>query len=348
MTTTLFFIMTFTKLSVVWCMVLTVAGVHAQELDPKVRTGVLDNGMTYYIRHHDNPAQRADFFIVHNVGALEEEDNQDGLAHFLEHLAFNGTWHYPDDSMNEFLAANGVMFGSNVNAYTAREHTVYNLSNIPLHRDSFIDSVLLIIHDWSSYITCSPEQLEAERGVIREEWRRGDDTRTRVSTKLEQYEYAGSKHSRRSVIGSIDIINNFKRQELLDFYHTWYRPDLQAVVVVGDIDVDTMERKVRDLFSSIPAVEDPAPKVHYQIPYTPQPVIATVTDKEINYTALKITYKQPHPTSLQRDLVPELDKVLLAIAENGPNHDDFASIKMSLQKRQCVYFYIDTEIIPSF
>ena len=141
-------------------------------LDGEVRVGRLDNGMTYYIRHYDNPRQRADFFIAHDVGALQEEDDQNGLAHFLEHMAFNGTKHFPGKGILNYLAANGVRFGYNVNAYTSRDRTVYNVSNVPLVREGLVDSLLLILHDWSYYIACEPGEIESERGVIREEWQR--------------------------------------------------------------------------------------------------------------------------------------------------------------------------------
>lgn len=133
-------------------------------LDGEVRVGRLDNGMTYYIRHYDNPRQRADFFIAHDVGALQEEDDQNGLAHFLEHMAFNGTKHFPGKGILNYLAANGVRFGYNVNAYTSRDRTVYNVSNVPLVREGLVDSLLLILHDWSYYIACEPGEIESERG----------------------------------------------------------------------------------------------------------------------------------------------------------------------------------------
>ena len=152
-------------------------------LDGEVRVGRLDNGMTYYIRHYDNPRQRADFFIAHDVGALQEEDDQNGLAHFLEHMAFNGTKHFPGKGILNYLAANGVRFGYNVNAYTSRDRTVYNVSNVPLVREGLVDSLLLILHDWSYYIACEPGEIESERGVIREEWRRGNDARSRMARK---------------------------------------------------------------------------------------------------------------------------------------------------------------------
>ena len=214
--------------------------------DPEFRVGRLDNGMTYYLCHNELPAGCADFYIAHNVGALQEEDNQNGLAHFLEHMAFNGTRHYPAKGLLEFLAKDGVRFGYNVNAYTARTETVYNISSVPLVRESFIDSVLLILHDWSCDISCEQKALDDERGVISEEWRLRDcDTRYAMMMKQNALIYKGSKQTERSVIGTLEVINGFKRQEILDFYHKWYRPDLQAIIVVGDFDVDEMEARVR-------------------------------------------------------------------------------------------------------
>ena len=304
------------KLLLFWLLFIFSIGAHVSAdnntitPDPAVRKGVLANGLTYYIRHFENPKERADFYIVHNVGALQEDDNQDGLAHFLEHMAFNGTKHYPKKSMLEFLAANGVAFGANINAYTNRTETVYNLSNIPLMRDSFVDSVLLVLHDWSSYIACEPEEIEAERGVVREEWRRSDEPRSRTARANAKYEYMDSKYAKRTVLGNWDVVNNFSRHELLDFYHKWYRPDLQAIVIVGDIDVDDMEARVTNIFSTLPAAQNPAPKEIYDIPYTWEPVIATVTDPDIQYITAKINLKQPYPAWEERQLKSTAKKSL--------------------------------------
>ena len=299
-------------------------------IDKTVRVGRLDNGMTYYIKHHDNPKQRADFFIAHNVGALQEEDNQNGLAHFLEHMAFNGTKHFPDKGILNYLAANGVRFGYNVNAYTSRDRTVYNVSNVPLVREGLVDSLLLILHDWSYYISCEPEEIEAERGVIREEWRRGNDARYRMALKTAQFEYDGSKYAQRDVIGDMDIVNNFERQTLVDFYHKWYRPDLQAVIVVGDVDVDAIEQKIRTMMSSISKAENPAPKEEYTIPERSKPRYGVVTDPETKAVGVKLIFRQPYPAfderatvdvmhnDLIRKVFLEMVRTRLAEAEKSP------------------------------
>lgn len=268
--------------------------------DPDVIKGRLENGLTYYIRHNANPSGCADFYIVHNVGALQEEDSQDGLAHFLEHMAFNGTRHYPDKGILEFLAREGVRFGSNINAYTTRTETVYNLSGIPLVRESFIDSVLTVLHDWSCDILCEQDAIDAERGVIREEWRRRDNLKTRMFEQQSRLIYTGAKQSRRNVIGSIGVIEDFRRDDILDFYRKWYRPDMQAVIIVGDIDPEEMESKVVEKFSDIPAPENPECKETYQVPALEKPLFTYITDPDIRFVAFKAIHRQNYPSSEER------------------------------------------------
>ena len=293
-----------TRILSLFAALLLCQGAFAQQIpaDPDFRVGRLDNGMTYYLCHNENPVGCADFYIAHNVGALQEEDNQNGLAHFLEHMAFNGTRHYPAKGLLEFLARDGVRFGYNVNAYTSRTETVYNISSVPLVRESFIDSVLLVLHDWSCDISCEQQALDDERGVISEEWRlRNTDTRYAMMMQQNALIYKGSKQTKRSVLGTLEVINGFKRQEILDFYHKWYRPDLQAIIVVGDFDVDEMEGRVRAKFSDIPAAVDPAQKERYFPPSLSEPLIQDMTDSRIKYNALKIIYKQYYPEGASRD-----------------------------------------------
>lgn len=263
--------------------------------DGQIRTGKLDNGLTYYVRHSANPAGVADFYIVHNVGALQEDDNQNGLAHFLEHMAFNGIKHYPGKEMLEFLGKNGVRFGANVNAFTSRSETCYHIDGAPVARESFVDSVLLILHDWSGDILCEQDELDNERGVIREEWRRGFDSRRTLFTAQTNLVYQGAKQTKRTVLGSLDVINNFKREEILDFYHKWYRPDLQAIIVVGDIDAAQMENKIRSQFSDIPKAVNPTPKEVYLAPKADGPIFENLIDSTLSFTALKVFYRMPYP-----------------------------------------------------
>ena len=267
---------------------------------PEFHTGRLGNGMTYYVCHNENPAGCAEFYIAHNVGALQEEDSQNGLAHFLEHMAFNGSKHYDGNSLLKFLAKEGVRFGYNVNAYTTRRETVYNISVVPLVRESFVDSVLLILHDWSCDISCEPQALDDERGVISEEYRLRDDSRSHVALLQNNLIYKGGKQAERSVIGTLDVINGFKREEILDFYHKWYRPDLQAIIVVGDFDVDWMEAKIQKQFADIPMPENAPQKENYSAPHLDQPLFQDVADNMIQFYALKIFCKQPYPSREER------------------------------------------------
>jgi len=277
-------------------------GVSAQPIaaDPEFRVGRLDNGLTYYLAHNELPAGCADFYIAHHVGALQEEDNQNGLAHFLEHMAFNGTRHYPGKGILEFLAKDGVRFGYNVNAYTSRTETVYNISSVPLVRSSFVDSVLLVLHDWSCDISCEQQALDDERGVISEEWRLRDDSRTRINNLQNALIYKGSKQPERTVIGSYEVINGFKREEILDFYHKWYRPDLQAIIVVGDFDVDDMEARIRAQFADIPKAVNPAQKERYLPAKRTEPLIEDMTDEHLKIHVVKFLFKQPYPERAER------------------------------------------------
>ncbi len=260
-------------------------------LDPQVRSGLLANGMHYFIRANRTQEKRAEFYIVHNVGAILEDDNQNGLAHFTEHMAFNGTQNFPKKGILDYLATIGVKFGTNVNASTGLERTVYNMSNVPLLRDGVIDTALLILHDWSNYISFEPEEVDLERGVIREEWRMYGSAGERMSNQLAPIIYKGSKYAIRNVIGDTAVINHFAYETIKNFYRKWYRTDLQAIVVVGDFDADAMEAKIKKLFSTIPKVENPTPKEEYGLPDNVEPLIGTATDKEATGTVVNVAYK---------------------------------------------------------
>jgi zinc protease len=260
-------------------------------LDPQVRSGVLANGMHYYIRTNKLPEKRCEFYIAHNVGAIQENDNQNGLAHFTEHMAFNGTANFPKKTLLDYLATIGVKFGTNVNASTGVEQTVYNLSNVPIVRESIIDTCLLILHDWSNYISFESSEIDLERGVIREEWRMYGSAGERMNNVLAPVIYKNSKYALRNVIGDTAVINHFAYETIRDFYHKWYRPDLQAVIIVGDFDAAQMEEKVKKLFSSIPAVANPAAKELFPLPDNDLPLIGTATDKEATLTEVDVMFK---------------------------------------------------------
>lgn len=269
-------------------------------MDSTVKFGKLENGMTYYIKHNEEPKERASFYIIQNVGAILEEDNQNGLAHFLEHMAFNGTKHFEGKGIINYLEKYGVAFGRNINAYTSLDETVYNLSNVPSTNQGLLDSCLLILHDWSNFLLLTDEEIDAERGVIKEEWRTRRNADFRMRNKLSPFLYKGSKYAKRDVIGDLDVIENFDYEVIRKYYHDWYRTDLQAIAIVGDFDVEAMEAKVKEVFSAIPAVENPKERIYFEVPDNVEPIVAIATDPEATRSMLWLYYKH--------DIVKKEDK----------------------------------------
>lgn len=269
-------------------------------IDPKVRYGKLDNGLTYYIRHNELPENRADFYIAQNVGSVLEEDNQAGLAHFLEHMAFNGTKNFPKNGIDKYLQSVGMRMGENLNAYTSFDETVYTIINAPVDKPHVVDSCLLILHDWSNSLALTDSMIEKERGIIREEWRTRRDASQRLLEKQLQQMFPGNKYANRIPIGSIDVINNFKPEELRAYYKKWYRPDLQAIIVVGDVDVDTVEKTIKTMFSDIPAPVNPAKREYVSVADNDEPIVSIATDKEASSTIIYIYHKyDPMPAQLR-------------------------------------------------
>lgn len=259
--------------------------VFAQQMPPipvdkDVRIGKLDNGLTYYIRKNSLPANRADFYIAQKVGSIQEEENQRGLAHFLEHMCFNGTTHFPGDALKQYLERIGVKFGENLNAYTSIDETVYNISNVPVTTPGAIDSCLLILHDWSNDLTLDPKEIDKERGVINEEWRTRMSATQRFQEKMLPIMFEGTKYAHCFPIGTMDVIMNFKAQTLRDYYEKWYRPDLQGIVVVGDIDLDAIEAQIKKMFSDIPAQPNAVKREYYPVNDNKEPIVLIHQDKE--------------------------------------------------------------------
>ena len=264
--------------------------------DPAVRVGKLDNGMTYYIRHNDQPAQRAEFYLATDVGAYQESDDQDGLAHFLEHMCFNGTKNFPDKMLLEWLQSIGAEFGRNINASTGFEQTQYMLNNIPIARESVIDSCLLVLHDYSHFVTCDPEEIDAERAVILEERRTRRNASWRMFEKSLPYYFGDTPYARRTLIGGEEQLKTFAYESLTNFYETWCRPDLQAVIVVGDVDVDQIEAKLKTIFADIPAPVNPREKELHQLPQNDEPIIGIITDPEATSSSIEVLWKgEPLP-----------------------------------------------------
>lgn len=259
-------------------------------IDKDVRVGHLDNGLTYYIRHNEQPKERAEFHIAQAVGAVLEEDNQNGLAHFLEHMAFNGTKHFAGKGIINYFESIGVNFGGNINAYTSIDETVYRLSDVPTVREGIIDSALLVMYDWSCGLLLEPDEIDAERGVIREEWRTRATPGRLLYKDIVAKKYPGTQYGKRDVIGDTAVINNFAYDALRDYYHKWYGPDLQAIIVVGDIDVDKIEQKIKDLWKDVPARANRGERPLYTVPFNDRARVVTASNKEAQSTDINIEW----------------------------------------------------------
>ena len=256
------------------------------------RTGNLDNGLTYFIRHNELPAGRAEFYLATNVGAIEEEyPSQDGLAHFLEHMCFNGTEHFPDKAILDYLRSIGAEFGRNINASTGFEETQYMLNNIPVARASVVDSCLMILADYSHFVLNQPSEIDAERGVIIEERRtRRNASWRNMEAALPYYFGPDTKQASCTLIGTQEHLETFKPESLVEFYHTWYHPGNQAVIVVGDVDVDRTEAKIKEIFGAIPAKENPVKKPIQTIADHAEPRIGIITDPETTNPSIEIMW----------------------------------------------------------
>ncbi len=260
-------------------------------VDPAVRIGKLDNGLTYYIRHNEYPEHVANFYIAQRVGSINEDESQRGLAHFLEHMAFNGSEHFKGNGIIEFCRSLGVEFGSDLNAYTSIDQTVYRVCNVPTKRATALDSCLLILKDWSNGLALEPEEIDKERDVVHNEWRLGEGPSQRMLQRALPKTYPGSKYGERLPIGLMSVIDSFKPQTLRAYYHKWYRPDNQAIIVVGDIDVDHMEAKIKELFAGI-KVDPNAPKVVPElVPDNKEAIYVYEKDKEMQMANVWVMMK---------------------------------------------------------
>ena len=262
-----------------------------------VKVGTLSNGLTYYLMHNEKPAKRADFYIVQKVGSIQEEENQRGLAHFLEHMAFHDTKNFPNNRLIGYLEENGVKFGTNLNASTSIDQTIYNISNVPTARHNLVDSCLLILHDWSGFITLKDEDIESEKKVIHEEWRtRSDADQRMLESILPQVYSPDSRYPKRVPIGLMKVVDNVSHQALRDYYHKWYRPDLQAVIIVGDIDVDAIEKSIYAMWKDIPYPSNPTKRVYYEVPNHQEPLVGIAKDKESKSNSLQILFNYQTPS----------------------------------------------------
>ncbi len=298
--------------SAIYCILLstTVFAQHPPQdipVDPNVIYGKLPNGLTYYIRHNEEPKDRASFYIIQNVGALLENDHQNGLAHFLEHMALNGTKHFPEKGIIDTLEKHGVSFGRNISAYTSFNETVYHISNVPVDHNGLVDTCLLVLQDWSDDLLLTDKEIDAERGVITEEWRTRRTASFRIRRIFIPVLLRDSQYAVRDIIGDLDIIKNFKYDTIRKFYKDWYRTDLQAIAIVGDFDAQALEKKVLSCFSKIKPIENPKERPFFEIPSHKEPRYCLATDKEassntiILYTKLKGTKPNQKNTSYLRE-----------------------------------------------
>lgn len=286
-----------TILLFLFCLSLT-----AQELDlneklpvsTKVKKGVLKNGLTYYIHPTDVTKNAASYYIIQNVGSVLENEDQQGLAHFLEHMAFNGTENFEGKGVLNTLQKHGAVFGQDINAFTAFDETVYNMNNIPTTPE-LIDTCLLILKDWSNGLLLTDEEIDAERGVIKEEWRTRQSGGMRIFQQSLPVLFNNTIYAERMPIGLMNIVYSFKYKTLRDFYHDWYRTDLQAIAIIGDVDVEEIETKINKLFSDIPAIENPKERAIVTIPDNKEMLYALVKDKEVTTAQLEFGIRHPRP-----------------------------------------------------
>lgn len=288
-------------------------------VDTAIRMGKLDNGLTYFIRNNKEPEKRASFYFIQNVGALLENDNQNGLAHFLEHMALNGTEHFPGKAIISSLQKHGVAFGENINAYTSYEETVYNLSDVPVDSPGLMDSCLMMLYDWSDYISLTDKEIDAERGVIKEEWRTRRDASFRMMKKYLPVILKGSKYEVRDIIGDLNVIENFSYSTLREFYTQWYRPDLQAVAVVGDFNAAEMEKKVKDLFSKLNKVDNPSPRPVFEVPYHKETLFVLATDKEASQSSVSVYIKHKAKLPEEKNLAYYRNQIVIRLMNNMIN-----------------------------
>jgi zinc protease len=270
-------------------------------IDSRVKKGKLENGLTYYILPHTKPEKRAQIWLAVNAGSVLEDDDQRGLAHFVEHMSFNGTRRFPKQALVDFVEKSGVRFGADLNAYTSFDETVYTLQ-VPTDKPEVVGKAMNVLRDWADGVTFDPEEVEKERGVVLEEWRLGRGASMRLFDKTAPVVFHGSKYAERLPIGKPDIIKNAPRDALVRFYHDWYRPDLMAVVAVGDFTTADIEGRIKAEFGSLAAPKSPRPRTVAKVPPHDKPLVTIESDPEMPRTSVSIMSKLPHrPEKTARD-----------------------------------------------
>ncbi|MGN0229965.1 MAG: M16 family metallopeptidase [Muribaculaceae bacterium] len=308
----------------------------AVPVDTAVRIGKLPNGLTYYIRHNEYPKGQAEFYIAQKVGSIVENDNQRGLAHFLEHMCFNGTKTFKGNDMLKWCESNGIKFGANVNAATGVDQTVYNISKVPTARVGIQDTCLIILRDWADGLLLDGDEIDSERKVIHEEWRMRMVGQMRILENLLPEIYPNSRYGYRLPIGTMDVVDNFPHQALRDYYETWYRPDLQGVIVVGDIDVDRIECKIKELFGGIEMPANPKPREYYPVEDNKETIYAIGVDKEQPTSIAQIMFKHDaYPDSLKSNINYLAYKYVLDMATSMAN----SRLSEMTKKNDCPFAY---------
>ncbi|MBQ5511508.1 MAG: insulinase family protein, partial [Prevotella sp.] len=285
-----------------------VGGLQAQEMpsipkDPALRMGKLDNGLTYYIRHNDYPEHVANFYIAQKVGSINENDDQRGLAHLLEHMAFNGSDHFKGNSMQEYLQSIGVEYGRNLNAYTSTDQTVYYITDVPTARISVVDSCMLVLKDWSNGLTLTSEAIDEERDIVHNEYRMRIVGTQKILEQVLPDLYPGSKYGHRFPIGLMEIIDGCNPETLRAYYRKWYRPDNQGIIIVGDIDVDRTEQKIKELFGGIKVPANAAKVELEPVPDNNEGIYVIGKDKEQQVSMFLVSMKHDAtPDSLKNNV----------------------------------------------
>ena len=295
-------------------------------VDKAVRMGKLKNGMSYYIRHNDTHKNLVNFYIAQKVGSIQEEEHQRGLAHFLEHMCFNGTDHFPGKGLINYLEGIGVKFGADLNAYTSIDETVYNINNVPVNIEGAIDSCLWILYDWADGLTLDPEEVDNERGVIHEEWRGRNTAMMRMQERMLADIFPGNKYGTRLPIGIMEVVDFFPYQTLVDYYEKWYRPDLQGIIIVGDIDVKKVEKKLKKIFKSIEMPKNPAERIYYPVEDFEETIFTQQTDKEQQNYVLQLMYKHDAPTREERNTADYIRKNTIRSLAIGMLNTRFSEI----------------------
>src|SRR3989454_2050155 len=277
-------------LLVVTCLTAAPAQLAPSLSDPipaerEITIGQLPNGLRYYVRANKKPEKRAELRLAVKAGSVLEDDDQQGLAHFVEHMAFNGTEHFPKNEIVQFIESIGMRFGADLNAYTSFDETVYMLQ-VPTDKPEVMDKALLVLEDWAHNVSFETEEIDKERGVVMEEWRLRRGAGARTTDKLFPILLKGSRYADRIPIGKTEILQNFKPETLKKFYADWYRPDLIAVVAVGDFDKTAVENLIKAHFSGLQNPPSPKPRPAYDVPDHEGSVYAITTDKELTGTSI--------------------------------------------------------------